>query len=1771
MDCAAGPAVTNTLRAELEALLDLDELRTLARDWLGFEAPMVTARATFADALLRHAAETHAIEALCDAVTAHCGAVNGSVAKIRSHGFCAADELAPGSALGRYRLTEVLGRGPSATVFAATDGLVRLRIKVLTRRAAQARSSATRYLALARASGQKLAEGLPELQFAGDVEGRTVLVHLLADGRPLAGANVLQKPRKLREMWPDLRRILECLAALHSRRLVHGSIRAENVLYAEDAGRRVSLLDAGAHFLRTPADATSPEQVRGELPTARSDLYAFGLLLYEFLSGKPPFEGTPADLAESMLSRQPSPLSFVAPPGLVPPELDELMLDLLDRRPSARPADAESVMDVLGAIATRTGRTKSNYPEAELELLAQRLLERPQDALVAGLLEAAVDAGADPGAVANALLAAADQVKTQPEARRLVSRAAAILETNDDLAATERAYRRLLAIDGEDEAAWTGLERLHRDRGAYDRVVDLLVERTERLTNPTERARVLLRMAHVLDSKLDDSHQALIAVTHAFCDDPSSGAVRDEIERLAGTNTARWSEVLAVAAEAVTHEQVPEKRHALLLQMSHWYGARAGQPALAKRCLEAILLADPGHDAALAELSSFHRRMRNWKEHAETLVLRASAAVAPSLARDLRLEAANVLERELSNRKGAVTLYEQIVGEDPGNTEANEALCRGYEEEGARAKLIGALERWIPLAEPSLVASLKLRLGRLLEDSGDPARALDVLESAFQNDPTRVEALVAIERIAAALGRHDLEQRALERQLQFATSPRQRITLLERLARLFVVEQLDQKSAAVVLERILEIEPEHLGALAELAPIYEKLARWDDLARTIDRQVRALPRGKARAEQLSMLGSVLETRLGKLNEATAAYEAALDIVPNFEAALDGVARISTSLGDSPRATAALDTLANESESPERRAKNFVRAAELLEKQGDFEGAINRYRNAMEAMPESLEAGRRLRALYLARGDVSTVITLLERGMANGGSDIQKAELGLELARLLSERRRDLGGAEAVALRVIAMDPTRAEAHALIGEAARSSGRFEEAVKHFAAAARHAAQLSPSDTVKLLAAYSDSLASAGDPAQALSMATQLVERFPADQSAWECAADLAFRHGPPERSVELHQELATRFPDSSESKDSSRLTQRLGESLLRAGRTDEAIAALERAAELDPNATAPLSALLAVYEAKRDVPAIVRTLHRHLERARGDERVDLLVQIGDIASTSMGDHSVAEESYLKALSIRPSDRRILLKLVELYTKGRDWNRLVETVIKLADVAPDGEQRAKRILVAARVMLEELGNTSRAVGLVNQALSIASGSSDVALEAMALLSTAGDTEGLRQLLEVQIQAAARMADKGKALDLGKRLADLHLSELHADEAISVYEAILRINGPTPELEETLSDLYASDPTRYMERAQELQARIIARDAYRAEPYRSLLRLHADAKQRDGAFCACQALVAIERASSEEERYFSKHRSTGDIPTGSRLTEEDLRKLVFHPRVDPLITAIFSRIQVAILATRGKPLDKLGYGPEAIVDPTHASGMVQAVLRVSDLLGMRAPVMVRSRKQQAAIGLVHSDLRCLSLSEAALGSRVPRREATFVAAAHLTYCLPGFIVRGMVPTVLGLKAWLTAAIRCFAPRLAVPPELEGPSMEAARALEKHVTGTARDWLAEPVNDLLHRSAAADVATWVAGIDRTSDRLGLIACGDLPTALSAIRAARDSSTAVPIAERARELLAYSVSAEYLVLRQRLRMDLEHQEDAPSGADNDIEALSETEFQELS
>jgi serine/threonine protein kinase len=212
---------------------------------------------------------------------------------------------------------------------------------------------AKRFQREARVTARILHHGVPQVYDAGLDSGvaELYLVMELVHGVPLRA--FIDRQEALPVSWPAAfgAQIATVLSHAHAVPVVHRDLKPENVLVTDDGA--VKVLDFGiAAVLQPDADrltATgtpmgtslymSPEQIRGSQVTPHSDLYALGCVLYELVSGYPVFGGdTDIDRWNRHLDAAPVPLREVRED--VPAELDRLVLDLLAKAPTQRPADA---------------------------------------------------------------------------------------------------------------------------------------------------------------------------------------------------------------------------------------------------------------------------------------------------------------------------------------------------------------------------------------------------------------------------------------------------------------------------------------------------------------------------------------------------------------------------------------------------------------------------------------------------------------------------------------------------------------------------------------------------------------------------------------------------------------------------------------------------------------------------------------------------------------------------------------------------------------------------------------------------------------------------------------------------------------------------------------------------------------------------------------------------------------------------------------------------------------------------------------------------------------------------------------------------------------------------------------------------------------------------------------------------------------------------------------------------------------------------------------
>ncbi|HEX3735572.1 MAG TPA: PASTA domain-containing protein [Solirubrobacterales bacterium] len=264
---------------------------------------------------------------------------------------------------GRYRVLRRLGSGGMADVWLAEDAHLQRQValKVLHRRFAQDREFVERFRREAEAAARLQHPNIVAVFDRGEFEGTYYIAMQYVDGPTLKA--LIDSGLTAEQAVALIRQVLEAARFAHRHGIVHRDLKPQNVIVDGDgkavvtdfgiARAGVSEITQTGSVMGTP-HYLSPEQAQGFDVTAVSDLYSIGVLLYEALTGRVPFEADSAvAVAMKQISQTPQRPSSINP--RVSPALDAVVMRALEKEPGERFQSADAFIAALDAAMREPG------------------------------------------------------------------------------------------------------------------------------------------------------------------------------------------------------------------------------------------------------------------------------------------------------------------------------------------------------------------------------------------------------------------------------------------------------------------------------------------------------------------------------------------------------------------------------------------------------------------------------------------------------------------------------------------------------------------------------------------------------------------------------------------------------------------------------------------------------------------------------------------------------------------------------------------------------------------------------------------------------------------------------------------------------------------------------------------------------------------------------------------------------------------------------------------------------------------------------------------------------------------------------------------------------------------------------------------------------------------------------------------------------------------------------------------------------------------------
>ncbi len=909
--------------------------------------------------------------------------------------------------IGKYEIQAEIGRGGFGRVYRGYDPTVGrvVAIKVLLPDTSDP-EFLTRFKMEATTAGNLHHPNLVTIHEFGEDNGSQFLVMEYLEGEDLQKIIRDRKPLPILDKVEIMQQVAAGLHCAHENNVIHRDVKPSNVMVMRD--NLVKLMDFGiarltrsdttrftkAGFLVGTLNYMSPEQFRDVEVDALCDIWAFGVIYYEFLTGRFPFDGssTPAILY-SITTVEPPPPSSLVPD--CPEALSQMIMKTLAKDRDLRYQSLQEFQLDVGPILLDMRRQRANQLIPEARAFFEQ--ERGDDAqrVVRRILDL------DPMHVEARQLR--ERIQRLAQRQAIVPKVDAFKKSGEEQLSQKRyaeaiqSFENALRLDSANTEIRTLLETARGSVGQYKKAQEL-AEAASALVNQQkyEEAHELVKQAFQVDPTNQRAREVMVRIQHAF----DSHERRREVQEIVAksrelVSQASFEPALALLQEARARLHDPPE---IIEAIEH---AEAAQKALAAR---------QRRERAVQEAADFLRQERVEQAEAVLKPFRDESPVDPLVSQ--ALERCAQIRRDLERREAVrrVTDRTRVLQQD-GELERAVALVeRALQEFKGDANLTSLLaesRQLIRQRDERRAVEETLRQARDLRSAGDMAsasRALAAARSKFGDVPALVALAKEIDsdlrakedreaahtiandvRSLTARGEWSAASAKLREALKkFPAEPE--LTALSESVERGLKEDATRKErdAAIAAAARTRQKGDLAGAAKEVAALRAKYGDWPaltDLANEIDSERRL--REKRDAVNKAAADARQRIAAGQSDAARALLQAALAQYPG-----------------EPELTALLDSVERglaEQQSRKKR-EELLASARSLESQNRDAEALATLDDGLRAFPGDPEllAARAALAKRSAEkqraGDISARMERISQAIDTGQFDVAKRDI-----------------------------------------------------------------------------------------------------------------------------------------------------------------------------------------------------------------------------------------------------------------------------------------------------------------------------------------------------------------------------------------------------------------------------------------------------------------------------------------------------------------------------------------------------------------------------------------------------------------------------------------------------------------------------------------------------------------------------------------------------------------------------------------------------------
>ncbi len=1255
-----------------------------------------------------------------------------------------------------------------------------------------------------------------------------------------------------------------------------------------------------------------------------------------------------------------------------------------------------------------------------------------------------------------------------------------------------RWFEAALAIDPGYAPAIAALDGLYRSIGDWAALARMYVGEGSSSQSSAARAAAYARAADIFDTRLARPEDAVEHYEHALALDPHHEGAFKALVQL-HTAAQRHRSLIELYDGAVDIAPREDIAIAYLFKIGAIYEDVLGEHSGATATFLRILDRQPENLSAIVALQRTAETSGRYRDLVDALD--REAKLEKNLPRMLALahRAAMVTYEHLGDTDGALARLSTILERNAQHAAAVGSIVGIYEGLGQPKELLAAYELQLSIVTegPARVALL-VRMAELCErELADADRAVSWYQRALEADPSHSLARAALSRVLRQKGDHKGLAKTLAEEVETSHDPAQTARAALLLGEVHEIHLAKPVDAVVAYKRALEAVPGYLPALEALARVHAVAGAWKELADTLGTQALSLRDPRLQVDAQLRAAALRADRLGRLDDAMAAYDEVVIADTNNVAALLALEGLVVEQGDNERLEALLAVEAEVLGSPRARVAALVEQGRLIVRGGDDDGSATRSvcMSILAAEPGNPWALRALERVARAANDAALMAEVDSRYTETVDAPSLRSHYLTRLGNALSSTNPSAAlTAYRSALELAPDNVAALRGLAKVGSALGDASTLVDAY-------RREAELTRDNTVAadLLVQSAAVLSRLGDRAGAIEDAERALARSPDHEVAAQMTSALLGNN----ELDRLIDKLSQAAHNARKIARKVALWRRVGE-LYALGKQDIGVAmtVVKRALVADPEHPEAMLQLAALYQRDAQFSEAAELFHKVVRI--DDSKLEAHLGLARIYTDHLPEPAKARRALERVLAAEPTHREALRMQLKLTLDAGDREQAREASERLLEAATDDETRAWALVEIARV---ELGadDADRAGAALHEAVGI----EGLGGEAAKLYRRLAGNE---VPWESYVKALRGYLGSGRAST--------------PDEAARVYVEIARVqssrlNNPTlafRTLDDAL-DKVGDNASVVLERAEMLVATgrvqeavaqfsaLVSRSPYLTEGWRGLTQvLQQQGRQAEAAITA-SPLVLLGEATEVERNLAQNHGVRPGVARPGSFGHTTMRMLsAGGAENDERAASIFAAVADGIAKAFPVPHELYGVRKGDRIKARSGHPIRNELDRLAVVFGVEEVEMYVHGLLGGDVALELSNPP--SLMVPGYVAELPEAQRVFLLARPLAAVAAGTQVAFKLPTE-DVAMILAASVRRLFPGFEEGDHDEQPLANLQEKLSPSWFSRGR------VDEVVQRYYAdpVDAKGWAPSAVKTATRAAALLAGDLDACLAAMR----------------------------------------------------------------